>query len=327
MKIPAHPDRQPLRSAAAFTIMEIAICLAIIGFALIAIIGVLPIGMRTQTNNREETIINQDATEFLNAIHSGARGLDDLTNYVYLITNTSTLYNAQGNVVGSPLVYGYTFTSTIFNGASHPEWVMTNGARIVGLLSTPRYTGVNANDDVGLPIPSLINGGYSNFVVAYVHSISGLAVEKPPQDNGLLREGTFSYRMTCVNAPVPADTNLFNYPFWSSQPTWSSGNQVICNWHYWKWQPPVAATDATTADIPGYSPYWVKVPNYELEQLNNLHELRLRFQWPLRPNNGEPDPRGGVQNFRVSVAGQLFATNHFGVPVYFYQSQSFVSQP
>ena len=40
---------------AAFTMVEIAICLAIIGFALVAIIGVLPIGMNTQRDNREET--------------------------------------------------------------------------------------------------------------------------------------------------------------------------------------------------------------------------------------------------------------------------------
>ena len=52
-----------------------------IGFALVAIIGVLPIGMNTQRDNREETVINQDATVLMEAIRNGARGLDDLTNY------------------------------------------------------------------------------------------------------------------------------------------------------------------------------------------------------------------------------------------------------
>jgi len=42
--------------------------------------------MRTQRDNREETVINQDATVFLEAIRDGARGLNDLTNYVYAIT-------------------------------------------------------------------------------------------------------------------------------------------------------------------------------------------------------------------------------------------------
>ena len=81
--------------------VEIAICLAIIGFALVAIIGVLPIGMNTQRDNREETIINQDATVFIEAIRSGARGLDDLTNYVYAITNYWTEYNSDGSVVAA----------------------------------------------------------------------------------------------------------------------------------------------------------------------------------------------------------------------------------
>jgi hypothetical protein len=36
-----------------------------------------------QRDNREQTVINQDATIFMEAIRSGARGLDDLTNYVY----------------------------------------------------------------------------------------------------------------------------------------------------------------------------------------------------------------------------------------------------
>ena len=90
-----------------FTMVEIAICLAIIGFALVAIIGVLPIGMNTQRDNREETIINQDATVFIEAIRNGAQGLDDLTNYVYAITNYWTIY--PGPVVGGEWLYLYRF--------------------------------------------------------------------------------------------------------------------------------------------------------------------------------------------------------------------------
>src|ERR1039458_6292810 len=81
-------------SQRAFTMVEIAISLAIIGFAMVAIIGVLPIGMTVQKDNREETVINQDATVFMNAIRNGARGLDDLTNYVTAITNDVWRYDA-----------------------------------------------------------------------------------------------------------------------------------------------------------------------------------------------------------------------------------------
>src|SRR6266850_1734300 len=97
------------RSIKAFTMIEIAICLAVIGFALAAIIGVLPLGMNVQRENREGTVINQDATIFLEAISKGARGMDDLTNYVFAVTNNWVLFNANGSVKNSG-INGYTFS-------------------------------------------------------------------------------------------------------------------------------------------------------------------------------------------------------------------------
>ncbi len=166
---------------AAFTMVEIAICLAIIGIALVAIIGVLPIGMRAQRDNREKTIINQDSTVFMNAIRNGARSADDLTNYVYAITNYQTQY--PPGTVTTPMGYGSGY--------------LTNGASIVGLLSTPEYTDANF-----APVPGSPSGGYSNHIVAYVRSISGPAVEKPPQDNPILQQDSFSYHLVCGSVPV-----------------------------------------------------------------------------------------------------------------------------
>src|SRR6185295_11838839 len=95
MKLARHSQYPPRRSESAFTMVEIAISLAIIAFALVAIIGVLPLGLDVQKENRQETIINQDAGYFMDAIRNGARGLDDLTNYVTGITNYWTLYNTN----------------------------------------------------------------------------------------------------------------------------------------------------------------------------------------------------------------------------------------
>ena len=145
-------------ATAAFTLVEIAICLAIIGIALVAIIGVLPRGLDVQRENRERTVINQDATIFMDAIRNGARGADDLTNYVYrveVIDNNSAAF--------------------------------TNGRDIIGLLTTPGFTN-HAN----------------------VHSISGPAGEKPPQDNPILRSDSFTYRLLSENFPVPtADSSNY----------------------------------------------------------------------------------------------------------------------
>lgn len=173
--------------------VEVAICLAIIGVALVAIIGVLPLGMNTQRDNREETTINQDATVLLETIRNGSQGADDLTNYVYAIvnngdhpggtfTNTSPLGNQLGYFPGAPVR-------------------LLSGQRIIGLLSTPEFV-----DVTGIPTP-MFRAVYSNHIVAYVRSLSGLATEKPPQDNDIMRGDDFAYRVLCVNAPVPFDTN------------------------------------------------------------------------------------------------------------------------
>jgi type II secretory pathway pseudopilin PulG len=72
------------RRLEAFTMVEIAIALGVIAFALVAIIGVLPMGMQAQKDNREDTIVNQDARVLLDAIHSGGRSIAslDLGSYV-----------------------------------------------------------------------------------------------------------------------------------------------------------------------------------------------------------------------------------------------------
>ena len=184
--------------------IEIALCLAIVGFAIVSILLVLPSGMNTQAQTRQETIINQDASMLLEGIRNGAQGMDDLTNYVYAITNSWAYYNANGSV-NKKGANGYTLTSSSVAN-NWPQgtafYPITNGLRIVGLLSTPEYTdGTNA-------INNLFYGGYSNHVVAYIRSFSGLATEKPPQNNEIMREDTFTYRLLCVNAPVAADTNM-----------------------------------------------------------------------------------------------------------------------
>ena len=226
MKISPTDFRRPV---AAFTMVEIAICLAIIGIALVGIIGVLPYGMNTQRDTREETLINQDVSVLLPMITQGMRGADDLTNYVYAITNYWTLYNANGTVSGaSPNVSGYTFSSS--GGTQNPPYYspnvqLTNGANIIGLLSTPEYVG-NTNNYPA--VPEVINGSgyqvYSNHIVAYVHALSGLASEKPPQDNTLMVNGAFSYRMLVVNAPVALSTNDYDAPY--NQQIWQNQREL-----------------------------------------------------------------------------------------------------
>jgi len=196
-----------IRNASAFTMIEIAICLAIIGFALVAIIGVLPLGMNTQRDNREETVINQDATVLLGAVRDAARGADYLTNYVYAITNHWVSYNTDGTV-NTPGTDGFTYTTASFNGTANDYYRLTNGANIIGRLSVPEFT-----DDNGKPLADTFGQFYySNHITAYVRSLSGIASDRPPQDNALMLGDSFGYHVFCVNAPMPVDTNSFILP-------------------------------------------------------------------------------------------------------------------
>jgi prepilin-type N-terminal cleavage/methylation domain-containing protein len=223
MNIRPQPFRAP---ASGFTMVEIAISLAIIGIALVAIVGVLPLGMNVQKENRESTVINQDATVFIEAIRNGARGADDLTNYVYAITNYWGRYNPSGARVSFG-ANGYTYSSSFvalpyFLSFSSP---INSGTNIIGLLSAPEFITDDVNNN-GFPTNNLFSGGYSNHIVAYVRSISGAAVEKPPQDNQIIQGDAFSYRILCVNAPVATDTNIF---FLSQQPSYAK--KLAANLH------------------------------------------------------------------------------------------------
>src|SRR6478609_5935846 len=108
------------KTEAGFTMVEIAFSLAIVAFALVAIMGVLPTGMTVQKDNREDTLVNNDAAFWLETLRSGSRGLDDLTNYVEQID----VSNGNGT---TSWIAPWVTPTTIPNR-------LLNGEQIVGLL-------------------------------------------------------------------------------------------------------------------------------------------------------------------------------------------------
>jgi type II secretory pathway pseudopilin PulG len=264
----------------AFTMIEIAISLAIIGFALVAIIGILPAGMTAQKENRQETIINQDATIWIDAIRGGARGDDDLVNYVMAITNYSSTLRPDKTPMGTPQVYWYTRNASGINTASSsPGLALTNGYRIIGLLSTPKILPAYSG--------SRLAGFTSNYVVAYVRSMSGPASEKFPQKDPVVLDLGLSYRMVSEVTAAPYDTNWVN-----------------------------------AAMYPTNSPQYTNAIYYSNVVMNlqtNLHDLRLIFRWPVLPNG---DARPGWQVYRTMVSGPI--TNDSGGPFFFFQPRTYL---
>lgn len=175
----------------AFTMVEIAICIAIIAFALVAIIGVLPTGLQVQKQNREDTIIQQEGAFWIEAIRSGAQGLDYLTNLVDVIhteTFSQVLGQPGGTLTMADATYGQGFR---------------NGRDIVGLLSLPKllfYTNERGQ--------SMLFKSRSTF--AFVRAIAGSAIEKVPKN-----DFAFAYRITTELVPFSPlagfNTN-FNVP-------------------------------------------------------------------------------------------------------------------
>jgi len=266
--------------------VEIAISLAIIGFAMVAIIGVLPIGMTVQKDNREETIINQDATVFMNAIRNGARGLDDLTNYVTYITRDVTRFDGNTKQ-GTHLPLDW---FNYANSSLGSQFSISNGYRIVGLLSTPKYAYIPSGRQTVL---------VSNRVVAYVRSMSGPASEKAPLINSasisdLASSLSFSYRLT--SEVIPYGTNYYD-------PSWVGFRQQ----------------GLSANEIAARLNNWMVASNLQ----NNLRDLRLTFAWPFTPQGVLPKTARG-QSFRTLMSGQL-TNDPPGSPWFFLQPRTYVN--
>ncbi len=165
--------------------IEIAIALGVIGFALVAIIGILPAGLNVQKESRQDSAISQDGPFFLEAIRNGgptngpgtSTSLDFLTNYVESIIIT--------NIIGGA-------TTVITN--NNPS----SGQIILGMLSTPKYPAEATN----LP------GPVTNYVTARVRSLTGAATEQ----NGSNAVVAFRYLMNVEIEPFStASINSLDY--------------------------------------------------------------------------------------------------------------------
>jgi len=282
----------------AFTMIEIALAIGVIGFALVAIIGILPAGLNVQKDNREDTLISQDAPYFLDAIRNGA----SVTN-----TGGGNFVNFGGlNVVTSPsLDFLTNYVESIkfvyyVNGVTNETFTFPNrksptltGAEIIGLLSTPQTNYYSAN----------FTSNYFD-TIATVRALSGPATEQNGQNSVM----AFTYQMEVMITPFDsfADSST-NY-----QNSNLDSNQMIIASNRWR--------EATLAN-PTYSPYLTTGTAYGALKYN-LFEVRVRFSWPVLPN-GSVGP--GHQTYRTLIASPLLPAVANDITGYFFQPQYFAS--
>ncbi len=87
-------------NVAGFTMIEIAIALAVIAIALVAIIGVLPSGFNIQRDNRIDSLIYNDSRYFIEAIKSGAKGVNELDQFVDVLNGKPAAGLTPRDIIG-----------------------------------------------------------------------------------------------------------------------------------------------------------------------------------------------------------------------------------
>lgn len=125
------PGRRNHRNESAFTLIEIALSIAIVAFALVAIIGILPTGMSVQRDNREDTIINQDGPLWLEAVRNAATNSVLLTNNLEWVEfNTAGVWTNRINITDT------------WPGGNRK----LTGETILGWFCRPKYMNDSVND-------------------------------------------------------------------------------------------------------------------------------------------------------------------------------------
>jgi len=270
--------RHQRASQAAFTMAELALCIAVVAIAMVAIIGVLPLGLNVQKQNREDTIINQDAQILLDALKTAAVSGAPLTNEfrsalvladrLYQFSNRADSltnfvdYVAVENRWGRSFWRGPWYTQEIGGLSGDPDRPpLLDGHLFLNALLMPRV--------------DFLNGRFvTNVVFAQMRPISGPLAEQPES----LR------RRTKEDAARRYET-LFRY---------------------------IVSAELSQANP--LSPDLQNGPEFErLRNLTNgLYELRLTFQWPVTAQvtdvhvaGKQPSVGPNRRTFRTTLAGRI----------------------
>jgi hypothetical protein len=280
--------------------VEIALCIAIVAFALVAIIGVLPTGVRVQKDNREDTVINQDGTFWLEAIRSGSLGLDDLTNYVDSITIVH-----YGPGVGGREDYIYGDGRPL--GSTN---TFARGSNIVGLLTTPKYYGIGYHEK---------QRTVTNVVTAFVRSLSGTAEVKP--DPG--KKQTVTIKASTKEQPVEVSVKdmAFKYRLTSEIVPFELLPRPADTAY--------GASGLTDQERARLYQNWLRAQE-EAYLATCAYDVRLTLEWPVYSAGSSNMVGGNRKTFRTLVSASMVRTDldrHTPLPhatLFFFQPSTFL---
>jgi len=180
-------ERGIARRDSAFTMVEIALCLAVIAFALVAVAGVLPTGFRINKDCNYEGLMAREAQYLLQLVNSGGHDADYLTNkFDYIKIKSMWQQNRTPKsliviLTNSPGLSNWITPNTLLWG------VLTNGQMIAGALQSRMHDGFG-------------DGRFTNNVTARVKQILG----SPFQGSRLEKDAAFTYQLR--SGVVPLDS-------------------------------------------------------------------------------------------------------------------------
>ena len=155
-------EQARIRASRGFTLLEIAVCLGVIGFAIVAVLGVLPTGLNVQRDTRERTVVLQDARYFMETLRRGATGTNDLAQYVAYVWGVS----ANGG--------SFQVESNYFGNDADVVRLMSRPKVSLDALAMERYWGNSPRLALGSTDRNFLH------TVALVRSLAGPASEKGP---------------------------------------------------------------------------------------------------------------------------------------------------
>ncbi len=174
------------RAQRAFTLVEIVLSLAIIAIALVAIIGVMPIGLNSQAENQEESVISADAAIWMEAFRNGAQGASyfDPNPNKLPAPPPAPLFNIDEIKVQR--VVRRMSTDQILSDTTVYVDRFTSDHQLIGLLSRPKFQFDPGNDV------------YTNWnVYADVRALNGNLADVAAD-----MDFAFKYRLTPELVPV-----------------------------------------------------------------------------------------------------------------------------
>lgn len=260
---------------------ELALCIAIVAIAMVAIIGVLPLGMNVQKQNREETIINQDAQILMDALKTAAVSGAPLTNIyrdsLKLADRMWTFANQADDLTNfvDYVVVENSLGRSYWRG---PWYRPVNGGASADGSRAPLLDGHMFLNALLTPHAETNSGRFvTNMVFAQLRPISGPLSEQPssltrkPAPSEAAAEERFD---TVFRYIVTAELS----PAMPTSPALAQGEEIA-----------------------------------RLRNLTNqVYDLRLTFEWPVRSQNTDIHQAGQAPNvganrktFRTQLAGSL----------------------